>query len=259
METKMKRAKSFAVKVAMIFIVVLAIAVLAAACTKETVETKKNRTSNTGTLDIGDKFTFGEYEQDNKTETKEKIEWLVIDRESDRALVISVYGLDAIPYNEKGGETTWETSSAREWLNGTFLSEAFTEKEAKAIISASVEPDKNPEYNVSSGNAVNDKIFLLSINQVNDYFETADAKCKPTAYAVDQGVYTTGTNTVVCWWNLRTPGNNSGNVAYVDANGFVSNDGTYVQVANNAIRPAFWIDISGYKSALKAETATESK
>ena len=46
-------------------------------------------------------------------------------------------------------------------------------------------------------------------------------------------------------------------MAYVDVNGFISNDGTYTQVVNNTVRPVFWIDVNTYKSVVKAEKAEE--
>ena len=46
------------------------------------------------------------------------------------------------------------------------------------------------------GSATQDRGFLLSIEEVEKYFKTdEDRKCKPTQYAVKQGV--NGEN---CWW-----------------------------------------------------------
>lgn len=50
-------------------------------------------------LKVGDTFTFGHYEQDNNSSNgKEPIEWLVLDRKGNEVLVISKYCLDSKPY-----------------------------------------------------------------------------------------------------------------------------------------------------------------
>ena len=50
----------------------------------------------------GDCVIFGHYEQDNNTSNgKEDIEWLVLEKEADRMLVISRYVLDAMPYKKE--------------------------------------------------------------------------------------------------------------------------------------------------------------
>ena len=44
---------------------------------------------------IGDVITFGKYEQDNKTSNgKEDIEWIILDRQGDKVLLISRMALD---------------------------------------------------------------------------------------------------------------------------------------------------------------------
>ena len=67
---------------------------------------------------IGAVVTFGAYEQDNNTSNgKEKIEWIVLATEGDKSLVISKYILDCQPYNTSRAEVTWEICTLRTWLN----------------------------------------------------------------------------------------------------------------------------------------------
>lgn len=49
---------------------------------------------------VGNYMTFGIYPQTKAGDDKIPIEWLVLDREGDKALLLSRYGLDAQPYNE---------------------------------------------------------------------------------------------------------------------------------------------------------------
>ena len=71
---------------------------------------------------IGSHVVFGKYEQDDDASNgKEPIEWIVLAKEKDRALLISKYGLAAQQYNTEWTDETWETCSLRKWLNETFL------------------------------------------------------------------------------------------------------------------------------------------
>ncbi len=196
-----------------------------------------------GDAKVGDYITFGRYEQDNNTSNgKEDIEWLVLDKKDGKALVISKYALDCQPYNTSYTDVTWETCSLRKWLNGTFLSTAFSENEKEMIPTVTVSADKNPEYSTNPGNATQDKVFLLSITEVNKYFSSDSARrCKATAYADALGAYVAGNGN--CWWWLRSPGHLQGTAAYVNYGGNVYGDGNGVNRSDSAVRPALWIDI----------------
>ena len=67
--------------------------------------------------------TFGSYEQDNDlTNGKEDIEWLVLARDENKALLISRYSLDNQPYSEHTEEVPWENCSLRKWCaNGLMI------------------------------------------------------------------------------------------------------------------------------------------
>ena len=76
---------------------------------------------------VGDYVVFGQYEQDNDTSNgKEDVEWLVLDVQEDRALLISKYLLDCKPYNTTDDHVTWETCTLRKWLNDEFINTAFS-------------------------------------------------------------------------------------------------------------------------------------
>ena len=56
---------------------------------------------------VGDYVIFGAYEQDNDTSNgKEKIKWLVLDKQGSKMLVISQYALDCQPYNTEDADVT---------------------------------------------------------------------------------------------------------------------------------------------------------
>ncbi len=200
--------------------------------------------------DVGDVVCFGTYEQDNNTANgKEDIEWIVLAKESSKLLLISDKALDCKPYNTTYTNVTWETCSLRGWMNETFLNEAFSSEEQTQIQITNVSADRNLDYNIDSGNATTDKVFLLSINEVIRYFSDDKArKCVPTAYAKANGASVLYGNVknaeATCWWWLRSPGNGQGHAVYVGTIGTVNNYGYYVDTDYLSVRPAMWIDVS---------------
>ena len=197
--------------------------------------------------EIGSYVFFGSYEQDNDTSNgKEDIEWIVLAKEGNRALVISKYALDCKQYHPSMSDITWETCSLREWLNGPFLN-TFRVEERNSIIDTTVTADKNPSYSTSPGNDATDKVFLLSIAEVDKYFSSDEArKCTPTDYADAQGVWTSRSDSTggraVCWW-LRSPGSLSDHAAVVHGSGSVNISGRAVFNVLGGVRPALWIDL----------------
>lgn len=196
----------------------------------------------------GDIVLFGTYEQDNDTSNgKEDIEWLVLQKESDKALVISRYALDCQQYNTSYTDVTWETCSLRKWLNETFINNAFSTDEQNKIQSTTVTVDENPKYSTSPDNNTTDKVFLLNKTEVYEYFSTDEAiKCVPTDYSIAQGAYTSSSYSVdgkaTCRWWLRAPGFYGVNAANIDDEGLVSHFDD-VNIDNFTVRPAMWITV----------------
>ena len=206
----------------------------------------------------GDIITFGTYEQDNNTGNgAEPIEWLVLDNQGDRMLVISRYGLDSQEYNERRTSVTWETCGLRSWLNSEFYNTAFSDSEKALIRTTTLSNPDNAKYNTSGGNATNDNVFCLSIDEAKAYFG-ADSKdsngntinkaraTKPTAYAVAMGAWTSSSTEWYggnCEWWLRSPGVDQGYAAGVGYYGNVFEYGFRVYYVTYAVRPALWIGL----------------
>lgn len=192
----------------------------------------------------GDYVFFGAYEQDNNTSNgKEDVEWLVLEVKDGKALVISKYALDCKPYNTSNTDVTWETCTLRKWLSNDFLGSAFSTEEKAMIPTVAVSADKNPDYSTNPGNATQDQVFLLSITEFNKYFSSDSARqCKPTDYAVANGAWESDSGN--CWWWLRSPGSNQDYAASVFPDGDVHVYGNYVRYGNYAVRPALWIDLN---------------
>lgn len=200
-------------------------------------------------IDVGDTYTFGTYEQDNNfSNGKEAIEWIVLAKEEDKLLLISDKALDCQPYNESWSDVTWETCSLRKWLNQDFLDVAFSESEKDKISTVAVPATNNQKYHTNAGNSTRDKVFILNIDEAKKYFETDESRrCAPTDYAVAQGAsmdnfYTTyGQEATTCWL-LRSPGESqekATSVTFAGSIAFSGNSG----VSDDGVRPAIWIDL----------------
>ncbi|MBR3552596.1 MAG: protein kinase [Clostridia bacterium] len=206
---------------------------------------KRNRKSS---VSVGDYITFGTYEQDNNTSNgKEAIEWLVLKKEGNKALVISKYALDCQEYNTEYTDVTWSTCTLRTWLNDDFYNDAFRSEEQSRIQMTTVTADKNPMYGTDPGDNTQDRVFLLSIDEANTYFKSDEArKCAPTAYAEGQGAwtnsdYTTTGGEATCWW-LRSPGYYSGSACCVNSYGYAY-ERYSVTCTYGGVRPALWINL----------------
>ena len=200
---------------------------------------------------VGDIVYFGTYEQDNDTSNgKENIKWLVLAKEKNRILVISDKALDCQEYNSSRTSVTWETCTLRKWLNNDFINAAFSDDEKAMIPTVTVSADKNPEYDTDPGNATKDRVFLLSIVEAEKYFTSDEARmCVPTEYTISNGALTSDSYTeggkATCWWWLRSPGYYQYDAAFVCIDGDIDEHGCGVDRDDYAVRPEMWISIDG--------------
>lgn len=205
---------------------------------------------------VGNYVTFGTYPQTKAGNDATPIEWLVLARDGNKALLISRYGLDAQPYNKDYTSVTWENCTLRTWLNGTFYNKAFSSAEQAAILTTSVDNSKNQGYSkwsTNGGNNTQDKVFLLSYAEANKYFgvtydnrSNTKSRVAPTAYAIAQGAWTnssnkTGDSTDAGWWWLRSPGSYQDYAAYAFADGSLYY--SLVDDRSGSVRPALWVNL----------------
>ena len=129
--------------------------------------------------EVGDHVSFGKYEQDSDgLNGPEEIEWIVIDKNDGKALLLSRYALDARAYNDEFIPITWENCTLRSWLNDDFCKCAFSTKEQELILknvnenadSFDFYPDDEDEGGAEGGNDTEDRVFLLSIHEVQQFF-----------------------------------------------------------------------------------------
>lgn len=226
---------------------------------------QKEVSTSTAEYKAWDIIKIGSYKLDSNQKNGEKpIEWIVLDIQGDRALLLSRYGLDVKLYNEKSGDVSWETCSIRGWLNGEFLSTAFSTEEMSAILLADVDNSASQgyeEWQTEGGNNTQDRIFLLSYAEANKYLGVAKgesnvkARAHATAYARKQGAYNDSSNKTeegvgsTFWW-LRSPGSTQSNAAGVSYGGSLRD--INVDYDRGVARPAFWIKLE-YLTSVKQD------
>ena len=197
---------------------------------------------------LRDIITFGQYPQTAKGNDKTPIEWIVLEIQDGKALLISKYGLDCQPYHKSKKNITWEKCSLRTWLNKDFLKKAFSKEEQSAILTTEVN-------NGSKQKPTKDQIFLLSRTEAEAYFHATresynntSSRVAPTAYAISKRkAYTdsfdqTSDRTPAGWWWLRSSGSNPKNAATIRTNGGVYEDS--VNYKTLVVRPALWVDLN---------------
>ena len=198
-----------------------------------------------GSLRPGDTVVFGSYEQNAKSgDGQEPLEWIVLRHDGDAVLLITRYVIDCVKYNNDYRDVTWEDSDIRRWLNSDFIDTAFSSQEYGAVLKTVVYADTNPDYGTDPGYDTEDRVFLLSVNEVYEYFDSnRDRNCMPTAYAIKRGA-AVNKEKKGCWWWLRTPGKSSKEAAYVIGGGSAYGKSAPVNHKKGAVRPAVWVSAS---------------
>lgn len=192
-------------------------------------------------------YTFGSYEQDGDSSNgKEPIEWLVLDRDGDRALLLSKYALDYqsfMPFYEPVTEPyTWESCSLRRWLNGTFLNAAFSADERQRLLTTTVITSPGSLHRSDGPITTEDRVFLLSNTEVYAYFASeAATAAEYTAYALSENPWpgNAAAPGAADWWLRTTDGYDHPDGVYADGRvgeGARAYEGEYV-------RPAIWISV----------------
>ena len=224
-------------------------------------------------LSVGEIVTFGAYEQDADPSTDaEKIEWIVLDVEEHRALLLSRRVLDTMPFNESQKRVPWKGCTLRKWLNKEFYEKAFSAPERSLIAETQLKNDDFIYILKATNTDTTDKIFPLSFAELHAYCgvegerfaeATPYAQSRATPYAqseklkgiesvsVDEGYFdrnlkeknvsrdVIGRTVASFWVRSNADGwKTAGRTWIVDA---VGGGGTGVYLLNVGVRPALYV------------------
>ena len=198
---------------------------------------------------VNDFVIFGSYEQDGDISNgAEPIEWIVLEKQNGKILLLSRYGLDTKKYSEKSEDNNWENSLIRSWLNGTFMEVAFNKEDLNEILQTTLlntQISMNEETEVINDEALSpeeekqtsqfqktrDRVFLLNAQEVETYLPDVDSRiCETSKYA---------SNDADGWW-LRSVDSEKLETAQAVSN----KDGSFVDISfkeSRIVRPAIWV------------------
>ena len=190
----------------------------------------------------GDVLTIGTY-------AGKAINWKVLDVRDHKAFLLSTKVVKDIKYHDQEGTVTWGECSLHKWLNGSFLTSAFSKDEQAAILTTTVDngtDQGNPEWPNPGSGDTKDKVFLLSYAEFKRYVEGSDFSICEAAYSTKPGedmrVELLDNGTEAAFWWLRSPGVNGKQAAFINFEGKCFSN--YATNWYLSARPAMWVDIN---------------
>jgi hypothetical protein len=188
-------------------------------------------------------------------------DWRVLDVKDGKALLLSDAVLEIRIYHKaddafiashpNSQSLTWEESDMRAYLNGQFYDSAFSADEKELIAQTSVANDPNPKSGNGGTGTTQDKVFLLSLEEVIKYFGGYNAMLYAlpgNEYYIDDGynearIAYAESGRAYAWW-LRSPGRDWNLSTLVGSRGELWVEGTTCQSEGSVgIRPALWVDL----------------
>ncbi|MDR0883264.1 MAG: DUF6273 domain-containing protein [Oscillospiraceae bacterium] len=187
-------------------------------------------------------------------------QYRVLAVEKDKALLLQNQVTEHREYNAKYTSVTWETCSLRTYLNGAYLDHLPPILRDRIIPTTLENPNntygiwRNKPVNTPGGNQTEDKIFLLSLDELFKYLgvnqtilaqketdEDGDFWWFSDEY--DQNRTEKGNSGKSVWWWLRSPGFGPHYAARVDDDGYVDLYGYNVSRSSGGVRPALWLNL----------------
>ena len=201
-------------------------------------------------MQIGEKITFDEYT------------WQILDLLGDRALIVTEKIIDQRPYHNLYKDTTWSDCALRKYLNGEFYGK-FSEDDQSRILPVTNKNPNNQWYGTDGGKDTQDRIFLLSIEEVaRQYFGDSSANLhnprKNKRYWFERKdannnrriARLEGESDRIWWWWLRSPGRVGVKAVYIHGDGNIGIQGNNILKGNIAdgrctggVRPALWLKL----------------
>ncbi|MBR3507916.1 MAG: hypothetical protein IKO03_03880 [Lachnospiraceae bacterium] len=202
--------------------------------------------------EVGDTVFFGTYNQGATVLGSdglnhyliEPIAWTVLDIQDGQKMLITKSGI--VGYNY--GNSPWENSHLRKCLNSYFYDEAFSEEDKSKIIETTLANPDNDVYGTDGGNDTTDKVFVLSVPEVEKYFGGSRDEDNPLRACYSPTELGTNGAGNLCSWFTRTPGKDQQTVAFIDyyeigsKAGHINMEGTEGRISGiSAGRPVIWV------------------
>ncbi len=166
------------------------------------------------------------------------MEWFVLDKNEDKALLIAKYAFGNWRAYGAEGDVKWESSDLRKYLNSEYINKTFNKNEQDLILTTDV---INGDMIVGgsaqfgwlksdAGNNTQDKVFILSKDELKKYFISDEQmKTGPKGFKDDYGW-------IGSYWT-RTPFDIPGGMALADEGQGARSE------EQHEFRPAIWVSI----------------
>lgn len=182
--------------------------------------------------------------------------WQLLDIIDGKALMITNEIIELNWYHSAFEVITWEKSEIRKYLNSDFYN-SFDDTEKEYIETVENKNQNNQWFNTNGGVATEDKIFLLSIEEVCKYFGNSIDKLvnkSKQKWSIDdeynelrKAKYKNDFH----WWRLRSPGYYDKTSASISKDGkiYVRGNGVFGKPKDGGgIRPALWLNSDKIKN-----------
>ncbi|MCL2016670.1 MAG: tetratricopeptide repeat protein [Defluviitaleaceae bacterium] len=180
------------------------------------------------------------------------IDWRVLDVKNNQALLLSELVLKANLYHSEDEYIKWKNCALRQYLNNDFYNK-FSDNDRSRIAKKTIPNKNNQWYGTPGGNDTTDNIFLLSLEEVIQYFGDSgrlkyplNEKNKSYHYYLSDEFndkrIAMGRSGLTNYWWLRSPGRNNDRAAYVNYEGHVIVSGDVVSEFGG-VRPALWLNL----------------
>jgi len=121
-------------------------------------------------IQVEDYIVFGEYPYTEKGDTK-PLQWIVKEIEDDRLFLISRYVIDVMAYHNSNKKILWAQSQVREWLNTSFINQAFESVWHDRIIPTQIRY-RTRDVRSEKIYYCTDKVFILGYDEIENYWPT---------------------------------------------------------------------------------------
>ena len=180
---------------------------------------------------MGEEVLWGRYETDPSRMGKERLSWIVVDKDEESVCLLCKYGIAGNSYHRKHEEVTWEDCDLRKVLNSREFTRIFSRQEKNRML----ETD-------------GDLVTLLTVKQALEYFTTDDERTMCITEAarrrgvnVDrlshEDVWFNRSYSYSWWWLRGAPGEKAITAPIIDLEGQVCPAVRPVNKPSGANRP----------------------
>lgn len=184
---------------------------------------------------------FGRYTVAS-SKRSDPLEWIVLENYTDgTSLLITRQLLSPQRYNIRRKNVNWDSSTLRSWLNDQFIEEAFAPEERELLKSQRIGNQRQTILGMRGGISTEDRIYLLSQEEVNKFFPTTEmkrAKASPNLKRSRSDVNSYG---YASWW-LRSSSLLPMRALYVTPDGLIESKQVYK--SRTSIRPVIRVSIA---------------